>query len=167
MRSAILLFTGSRIMKMNKTALSWTLIALVIVTPLLSAWYIHYQRNHFSCESHLTIVDDNYLVDIIADYSFTGGEGLYEASGDYIQLGQPPIPISNKITFNYWRDADNLILVSSDTNERPKRSQPFRHTIPDFFQNRDRGLKMEIIPANASSYLFIYGNAPVFYCTKG
>ncbi|MDI3361335.1 hypothetical protein QQF21_09875 [Lelliottia sp. V89_10] len=154
-------------MKMNKTALSWTLIALAIVTPLLYAWYIHYQRNHFSCESHLTIVDDNYILDVVADYSFSGGTGNYETSGDYIQLGQPPVPISNKIEFNYWREGDSVIMVSSDTNERPKRSQAFRHNIPDFFQVRDRGLKMEIIPANASSYLFIYGNAPVFYCTKG
>lgn len=154
-------------MKMNKIILGWTLMVLAIVTPLIYAGVIHYLRNHFSCESHLTIVDDTYIVDVVADYSFNGGIGNYEASGDYILPGQSPISISNKIAYTYWREADSIVLVSSDTNERPKKNQTYRHAIPDFFHIRDRGLKLQIMPANDSSYLFIYGNAPVFYCTKG
>lgn len=152
---------------MNKITLRWTLIALAILTPLLFAWYINYQRNHFECEAHTTVVDDNYILDVIADYSFDGGEGNYQTSGEYIEKGQPSVSISNKVAFNYWREAGSIIMVSSETNERPKKSQPYRVGVPDFFHVRDRGLRFRIVPANTSSYLFIYGHAPVFYCTKG
>lgn len=165
MPNVILLFTGRKIM-MTKTLWRWALITLVVMAPLLYAGYIHYQRNHFSCQVHTTIVDDRYLLDVIASYSFNGGEGVYETSGEYIPHGQPPVAISNKITFNYWQEGGDVIMVSSETNERPKAAQPFRMTIPDFFHVRDRGLRMQIIPANNSSYFFLYGNSPVLYCTK-
>lgn len=151
---------------MNKMSLRWTLISLAIATPLLYAGYIHYQRNHFSCEAHSTIVDENYLLDVIARYSFNGGHGFYETSGDYTQHGQSTISISNKIMFNYWREGGSLILFSTETSERPKTNQAYRSTLPDFYHVRDRGLRLQMVPANASSYFFLYGNAPVFYCTK-
>lgn len=166
MRSVILLFTGSKIM-MNKTTLRWTLIALAIIAPLLIAWYIHYQREHFSCEAHTTIIDDNYVLDIIADYSFNGGEGTYETSGDYVQPGKPVVAISNKIAFNYWREAGSIIMVSTETNERPKKDQAYRLSIPDFYHVRDRGIRVQMTVANTSSYFISYGNVPVLYCTKG
>ena len=166
MRSVIPLFTGRRIMMMNKIMLRWTFIVLAIAAPLLYAWYIHYQRNHFSCEAHVTVVDDNYLLDVMMDYSFMNGEGSYATSGKYTQKGQPPVEVSNKIAFNYWREAGDIIMVSSDTSGRPKRNEAFRLDVPDFFRLRDRGLKVQITPANASSYFIIYRNAPVIYCAK-
>lgn len=151
----------------NKITVIWALIALAIVSPLLYAWYIHYQRNHFSCEAHITVVDDNYVLDVIADYSFNGGQGTYETSGDYIQSEKPAIAISNKISFNYWREAGSVIMLSTETNERPKKDQVYRMNLPDFYHVRDRGIRLQITPANTSSYFFSYGNAPVLYCTKG
>jgi len=57
-------------------------------------------------------------------------------------------------------------MVSSDTNELPKKDEPFRRFIPDFFHQRDRGIRVEIVRVNAASYLFSFGNSPALYCTK-
>jgi hypothetical protein len=166
-RSVIPLFTGSNIMTKNKILLRWTLIVVAIMIPLLYAWYIHYQRNHFSCEAHTRIVDDNYVLDVMLSYQFNGGSGSYETTGEYIPTGKPPVSMSNKIAFDYWRDAKGVIMVANETNELPKKYEAFRSTIPDFYHLRSRGLRVKITPANPSSYIFSYGGAPVFYCSKG
>ena len=153
-------------MKINNTVLCWLLIVIAIITPLLGAAYIHYQRNNFSCEIHSAIVDDNSVVDVIMNYTLNQGVGNYESSGEYIAKGKDPIAISNKITFHYWREADRVIMISDETNSLPKRVEAYRSYIPDFFQQRDRGISLQITRANTYSYLFIYGGAPIFYCSK-
>lgn len=154
-------------MRMNNRVTRWTVIILAIITPLTYAWYVHYQRNNFTCESHLTIVDGDSQVDSIMTFAFHNGTGVYDSTGEYRQPGQSPLTISNKIAFNYWYEEGKVIMVSSDTNELPKKDEPFRRYIPDFFHHRDHGISVEIVPVNASSYLFSFGNSPAFYCTKG
>jgi len=153
-------------MKMINPVARWALILLAIIAPLLYAWYVHYQRNNFTCESHLTIVDDDSVVDSIMTFTFHNGSGTYDSTGEYSQSGHSPLPISNKIAFKYWREEGSVIMVSSDTNELPKKDEPFRQFIPDFFHQRDNGIRVEIVPVNAASYLFSFGNSPAFYCSK-
>ncbi|MGL5599707.1 MAG: hypothetical protein ACRDD5_02255 [Silvania sp.] len=154
-------------MKMNNLTLRWGLIILAIVAPLLTAGYIHYQRDNFSCESHITIVENHAVVDVLMNFSFNDGSGIYQTTGEYSKENQPPISLSNNVTFDYWREEGRMIMVSSETNELPKVTLPFRLSIPDFFRHRERGIRLQIVPANSASYYFIYKNSPVFYCTKG
>ncbi|HBU6130998.1 hypothetical protein [Enterobacter sp. 168J2] len=154
-------------MKMTSQNVHWLFILLMIIAPLFYAWYTHYQRNHFTCESHLIIVDENSRVDTLMTFTFNNGTGSYDSTGEYSQAGQEPVAISNKIAFRYWREEGRVIMISSDTNERPKKDEPFRHAIPDFFRQRDHGISIQIVPVNASAYLFIFGNTPAFYCAKG
>ncbi|UWX94366.1 hypothetical protein N2K86_05305 [Enterobacter mori] len=153
-------------MKMTSRHAYGLIIILMIAAPLLYAWYIHYQRNHFTCESHLIIVEEDSRLDSLMTFTFNNGTGSYDSTGEYHQAGQQPIVVSNKIAFNYWREAGRVILVSRDTNELPKKDEPFRRHIPDFFHYRDRGISVEIVPMNATSYLFSFDNSPLFYCTK-
>ncbi|MFY9997349.1 MAG: hypothetical protein WAK61_20455 [Leclercia sp.] len=153
--------------KMNKLVVSWVLIVLAIIAPLLAAGYVHLQRDNFSCESNITIVDRHAMVDILMNFSFRDGKGIYQTSGEYIKDNQPPVALSNNVTFDYWREEGRMIMVSSETNELPKATLPFRLNIPDFFRHRERGLRLQIVPANSASAYFIYKNSPVFYCTKG
>ncbi|MEG1210425.1 MAG: hypothetical protein RSE29_04810 [Leclercia sp.] len=154
-------------MKMNKGGICAIVMVLAILCPLLSAAYIHYQRNNFNCESHVTIVDKQEVVDIIMTFSFNNGVGNYQVSGEYIKDNQPPVAISNNVSFNYWREEGSIIMVSTETNELPKKSLPYRAWIPDFFQHRERGIRMTITAANADSYYLSYSHSPVMYCTKG
>ncbi|ENF7816164.1 hypothetical protein ABR157_001927 [Enterobacter soli] len=153
-------------MKRNKGIVRWTLIGAAIFAPLLGAAYIHHQRDNFSCEIHSAIVDENRMLDVILDFSFNNGNGFYESAGELIENGGSPQSVSNKIAFRYWREDGSVILVSDETNPLPTRYETFRKYIPDFFQQRDRGLRLQITPVNASSYIFTYGGAPVFYCSK-
>lgn len=153
-------------MKMTNLTARWLAIMLAIVAPLLYAGYLHYQQNNFSCEGHLIIVENGAWIDTVMTFSFHNGTGDYDSTGEYRQAGQSPITVSNKVAFRFWREDERVILISSDTNELPKKDEAYRHYIPDFFHHRDRGLSLEIIPMNASSYLFRFGSSPVFYCTK-
>lgn len=157
---------GSNIMRVNSLIVRWLVITLAIIAPLLYAWYLSYQKNHFTCESHLTIVDNDWRVDSIMTFTFNNGTGSYDTTGEYTEAGQQPVTISNKIAFNYWYEDGRVILVASETNELPKKDEPFRHDIPDFFHHRDSGISIQIMPVNAHSYLFSFGNSPTFYCTK-
>lgn len=154
-------------MTKNKLALRWSLILLAIIIPLLYVVYIRVQRSNFNCEAHTTIVDDKYVVDVIMDYTFLGGSGTLETSGEYIPVNAPPVAISNKVSFNAWQENGEMVLISNETNELPKKTEAYRLTIPDFYHVRDRGLRFKLTPVNASSYFFIYANSPIFYCTKG
>ncbi|MFX4314132.1 hypothetical protein F8O53_19755 [Enterobacter sp. 63] len=106
------------------------------------------------------------MLDVILDFSFNNGNGFYESAGELIENGGSPQSVSNKIAFRYWREDGSVILVSDETNPLPTRYETFRKYIPDFFQQRDRGLRLQITPVNALSYIFTYGGAPVFYCSK-
>ncbi|UGB05028.1 hypothetical protein LRS40_01435 [Leclercia sp. G3L] len=54
-----------------------------------------------------------------------------------------------------------------ETNVLPKKHLNYLAYVPDFFQHRERGIRLNILPANADSYFFTYSNSPVMYCTKG
>ena len=153
-------------MKMNKDILFGALAGAAIILPLLGAGYIHYQRDNYSCEIHTVIVDENRVLDVILNFNFDHGTGFYESAGELNEKGEPPTSVSNKILFKYWREDGAVILVSDETNPLPTRYQKFRKDIPDFFQHRERGLRVQITPANAVSDIFTYGGAPVFYCSK-
>lgn len=159
-------FTGRNIMKANKLYLMWVAILLAIATPLLYAGYLNYQRNHFTCGAHAVIVDEDAVLDMITNYTFENGSGSYEGSGKYIKNAQPVLEVSNKVSFNYWRENGRIIMVSNETNELPKRSEPLLDHMPDFYHMRDRGISIDIVRANANNAWFIYGNTPVFYCTR-
>ena len=154
-------------MKINKGLLIWSLIALAIAAPLLTAVYIQHQRANFSCEIHTAIVYDNSVLDMILDFNLNNGIGNYEAVGEYKEVGAQSQSVSNKVTFKYWHEDGEVIMVSDETNPLPKKNELFRTFIPDFFQHRDRGIRFQIIPVNATSYIFNYDGAPVFYCSKG
>jgi hypothetical protein len=38
--------------------------------------------------------------------------------------------------------------------------------MPDFFFHRERGIRMQVMPANNNSYYFFFENNPVFYCSR-
>jgi len=59
-----------------------------------------------------------------------------------------------------------VIMVSSETNPLSKKNELFRKFIPDFFRRRDRCIRLQTIPVNATSYIFTWSGAPVFYCSK-
>lgn len=153
-------------MKMNNQRVRWGIIILAILLPLMVAGYLHYQRDNLSCDSHVIIVDKQEVVDLIMNFTLNGGNGSYQVTGEYSKNNQPPEAISNYVSFNYWREDGNIIMISTQTNELPKKQLGYRLNIPDFFQHRERGISMQIAPANDNSYYFIYSHSPVLYCTK-
>lgn len=152
---------------MNKPVLRGGIIFLLAISPLLAAGYLHYQRNNFSCETHVTIVESHAVIDTVINFSFNNGVGSYDASGEYTEENKPPVAISNKVAFTYWREGGEMIMVSDETNVLPRKHLHYLASVPDFFQHRERGIRLNILPANADSYYFIYSNSPVMYCTKG
>ena len=154
-------------MIMNNKAMRWSIIFLLAVSPLFVAGYLHYQRNNFSCETHVIIVEQGAVIDTVMNFSFNNGVGSYDASGEYIEENAQPVAISNKVGFSYWREGDETIMVSDETNVLPKKKLNYLSYVPDFFQHRERGIRLNILPANADSYYFIYSNSPVIYCIKG
>lgn len=153
-------------MKIDSQTVRCGIVILAIAAPILYAAWLHYQRNNFTCESHLTIVEGDSTVDSLMSFSFQHGSGVYDSTGEYSPPGQPTVTISNKINFKYWYEEGRVILVSDETNALPKKDEPFRHYIPDFFYYRDRGISLGIVQVNASGYLFSFGNSPAFYCSK-
>jgi hypothetical protein len=153
-------------MKMNKGKIAWTAALLVTGLPLIATGYFQYQRNHFSCEIHATLVDKDDSVESVIYLTLDGAKGIYEASGDYTQAHQPTLSVSNKIYFSYEWEGQDLIMVSDETNPLPKTQQNFRLNMPDFFFHRERGIRMQVMPANNNSYYFFFENNPVFYCSR-
>lgn len=153
-------------MKINFFILRWLLIVLAIALPLIVTGYNHWQRNHFVCDTNIIIVDEDSVLDESATYTFTNGHGDYQSFGQYTQKDRPPVAVSNKVTFEYWHEEGRIIMVSNETNELPRREDPLLAQMPDFYHLRDRGISIELVRANASSAYFLYGQAPVFYCTR-
>lgn len=154
-------------MRINHPVLRLSLIVIAIITPLIFAGYSHYQRNHFRCEAHMIIVDDDSVVDVMTNYNFKGNAGTLRSSGEYLKNDASQVAISNQISFAFWREGGDVIMVSNDTNELPKKSEPYRLNIPDFYHSRDRGIRIKITPAHSAGYFFSYSNTPLFYCAKG
>lgn len=151
---------------MKKISLLWAFIALAILTPLIIAGYVHYQQDHFTCEDHLTVIDEKTQFELQMRFTFSGGKGRYESYGSYQAAGHAPIAISNQITFSYWREPQKIIMVSDDTNELPKREEPLLKDAPDFFHSRNRGMATELVSVNAQSHLFLSEHVPVMYCMR-
>jgi hypothetical protein len=153
-------------MKINSFILRWVLITAAIAMPLIYTGYDYWLRNHFTCDANIIIVDENTVLEVNSTYTFKNGHGDYQSFGQYTKKGHPPLPLSNKVTFDYWREGGRIIMVSNETNELPKRDDPLLSQMPDFYHLRDRGISIELARANASSAYFLYGQAPVFYCSR-
>jgi hypothetical protein len=151
----------------NRLVILWSCCAVLLVIALFVVRkYITWQNDHFSCESHLTIVDHASTYDVIMHFAFNGGEGKYESTGRYLQNGIPPVVMTNNFNFKYWRENGRVVMVSVDNNVSPKNINYFLPNLPDFFRFKDRGMSVRIVPENAMSYTFIYEDAPLFYCTR-
>lgn len=137
-----------------------------IVVAIIVFWRSAYRQDHFSCEAQLTIMDEAASYDILMNFTFADGSGIYEASGLYKDPQGQTTSTSNKVTFDYWRKGKNLYLISKETNELPKTDVPMIGWKPDFFRKRDRGLALQVIQENADGYLFLYDRTPLFYCTR-
>jgi len=153
-------------MHVNPLIVRWSVILLAILTPLMYAGYLSWQRNNFSCGAHLIIVDNDVVLDLISNYTFSNGRGSYASFGQYKKASEPPVGVSNNVSFDYWREANKFVMVSNETNQLPKREESLLAGIPDFYRLRDRGIRLGTVRANASSDLFLYGQAPFFYCTR-
>lgn len=150
----------------SKNRLIWSGIAIAIAAPLIAAGYLHVQRDSFSCEVYTTIIQGDATIELIMNYDFRQGKGHYQSSGEYSSPGKPTIRLSNKVEFDYWYEDGRVIMISSETNELPRKDFPFRNVIPDFYHLRERGVSFQVVPANDSSYYFLYAGSPVFYCIR-
>lgn len=166
MRSVIPFFTGNNNMQVNPLIVRWSAIVLAILAPLIYAGYLSSQRDNFSCGAHLIIVDNDVVLDLISNYTFNNGRGSYESFGQYKKGSEPPVGVSNKVSFDYWREASKFVMVSNETNQLPKREKSLLAGIPDFYRLRDRGIRMRTVRASAASDIFLYGQAPFFYCRR-
>lgn len=153
-------------MTTKRLILCWLFILLAIALPLLGSIYTNWQRNHFTCKSHIIYVDDNGVLDMISKYTFSNGTGNHEFSGHFTKKNQHPLAVSYKNSFDYWNEKDATIMVSDVNNEFPEQSKILRNFIPDFYQLQGRAIRFEIVTANPLSYYFIYEKAPVAYCKK-
>lgn len=84
-------------MKMTSRNVRWLFILLMIIAPLFYAWYTHYQRNHFTCESHLIIVDENSRLDALMTFTFNNGAGSYDSTGEYSRRVTKRLPSAIKL----------------------------------------------------------------------
>ncbi|MDI9802634.1 hypothetical protein [Citrobacter koseri] len=144
----------------------WIVIFAGLVACIIIYWRTSYVHKHFSCEAQLTLVDQASSYDVLMNFTFADGTGIYEASGLYKDRHNQEIKTSNKVSFDYWRKGKNIYLISKETNELPKTDIPILDWKPDFFRKRDRGIALQVTQENADGYLFLYDHTPLFYCTR-
>ena len=98
-------------------------------------------------------------------FNFNGKTGHIETRGEFTSGKNASITTSNKINFTFWRDGNSLVMISDDTNQIPKILNPALEDTPDFFNTRERGLRLQIIRKNTSAYVLLYESTPTLYCT--
>lgn len=153
-------------MSNKKTTALYGFIILMGVLPLLILGYSSYQSRHFSCESEITIIRDDVSYDVIMHYTFDGRAGRYHSTGLMHENGKPMIQTNRSVDFNYTYINENMILVSLGNNKDPKDLNLLLPGLPDFYRYSGRGISLRVVRENASSYLFMHNNAPLFYCTR-
>lgn len=151
-------------MKVNNRFL---LLLIPVITAIAGIAYISatsWQSNHFACDARLTIIESRGADDLIMHFRFDGHTGHVETKGRYTQTNGEMTETSNKVDFTFWREKGSLVLISNETNRIPKMPPPVLAHIPDFFSSRERGIRLQIVPKNASAYLFLYEGTPTLYC---
>lgn len=144
--------------------LRYTLLAVAALSPLTYLGYTMYQQEHFSCQAEIVISKDNNNYATLMYYRFDGGTGTLVASGVFKRNGQEIAKISKELTFYYWKEGKSIIMVSANKFD-DKESVALLNTLtPDFFLYSDRGMTIQLKRQNASSYLFIQSDTPLFSC---
>lgn len=136
------------------------------VVPLLILVYLSYQSRHFSCEGEITLIRDDASYDVIMHYTFDGRKGSYHSVGLLQKNGMPITQTNRSIAFNYLYVNKDMLLVSGENNDIPNDVNLLLPLIPDFYRYSGRGISLKVVRENASSYLFMHNNAPLFYCTQ-
>ncbi|HCL5070901.1 TPA: hypothetical protein N2F43_000098 [Salmonella enterica] len=136
-----------------------------IVIGVVIYWHATYALKNFSCEGQLTLLNKKTSYDLLINFTFADGTGLYEATGRYKDQYGNVVSTSNKVVFDYWRKEKNIYLISKETNELPATTTPLISWKPDFFRKRHRGITFQVIQENTEGYLFLYDHTPLFYCT--
>lgn len=148
----------------RKNLLSYILITLFALSPLLWIGFSHYKTNHFSCQSKINLLHKEDRYSVIMTYHFAGGAGQIESRGEYFQAGKVLKKISRDMNFTYSRQGDNLVMVSSEKYDDSSIVNLLTPFTPDFFRYSERGLSMKLVQQNAGAYLFTLNETPIFYC---
>lgn len=117
-------------MRMNNPVARWIIILLAIITPLCLAWYVHFQRDNISCESHLIIVDDRSVLDLLIAFRLRSGSGTYDSTGEYSQSGKPTIAIKSRLITGAKRAT--LLWCPAIPTSCQKKTNPSAALFPTF-----------------------------------
>lgn len=148
----------------SKNVVWLTLLVVAAISPVTYIGYTMYQKNHFSCQAEVVISKNNTYYTTLMNYHFDGGTGTLEASGSFKRDGVEIDKINKKLSFNYWRKGDSIIMVSSNKYDDKESVALLNTFTPDFYLYSDRGLTIQLKRQNASSYLFVQSDTPLFSC---
>lgn len=152
---------------MNKKTLSqWVLILLAILVPVMMAGKEWYSKSYFSCSSQITLVSEQAIWENMMHFSIKGRHGDFQSQGLFQILTGAKVQTSNQVNFDIFREDDRYVFVANETNKKPRQILPFMPYIPDFYHSRHHGMRLRIVPVNASGYLFFRDNAPAYYCAR-
>lgn len=121
--------------------------------------------SNFSCQGDAIFNEYGNKLTSSVKFSFIDGNGRYAANSIYTQSGFSEQTFSNTIYFNYWREGEEIIMISNNDNARSETLKPLAK-LPDFFLYRDRGIAVKILRPNHNSFIFIHEDTPIFYCNS-
>ncbi|AKJ41380.1 Uncharacterised protein [Pragia fontium] len=151
----------------KRQALTLILVIMLVLSPLLPKAYYWYQNDHFSCESNLQVLYKNNLLNVVLHYSFEGGDGELEVTGNLSESGKVAANINRKINFSYQHENNVFTFSSKESfDNNPRLVELLRPLVLDFFLRKDTGYKIKIHRLKTGDYIFESNNIPNYYCSK-
>lgn len=141
------------------------LLAAGVFLSGLSYWK-QYQKTHFMCEGEINISHDNITFNSLLHFKFNNGKGYFNSLGRLTRDGKVTEGLSKALTFDYTTYRGYIIMLSGENKTSYTKENPLAHIVPDFFLYSERGFQIKMIRQNASSYLFLQEETPLFYCTQ-
>ncbi|MFB0712924.1 hypothetical protein ACEU59_17380 [Buttiauxella noackiae] len=146
----------------------YILLALLAAGVFLTTifYWVKYQDDNFTCEGEINIIRDNVAFNALLHFKFNNGKGYFNSLGNLSKDGKVTERLSKALTFNYTNYHGYIIMLSGENKTSYTKENPLAHIVPDFFLYSERGFQIKMIRQNASSYLFLQEETPLFYCTR-
>lgn len=152
-------------MNSKKTLILLIFLIIIAFSPYIAKLVHHYNLDHFSCRGRINIINDGTNFNAQAKYTFNGDHGEVAVVGELSKLGERPQQISQQLLFNYTRNGNEIIMLSTNSALNDAQARVLTTLLPDFYLFKDRGLRIRIYQ-QGDGYVFTTFNIPVFICTK-
>lgn len=153
-------------MKINFPRALWGITILLGIITGWVAYREHHKQTHFTCQNEITAFNSRVKMTSDNGFTFDGSQGRYTATGSFSIDGQPSQKINNTFGFNYWLLDKKIIIMANEESQHPSSFEHIPLYLPDVVFHRDMAIVLNIIKINASAYLLLRNDVPIFYCKK-